>query len=200
MPIKSVQKLKLLKTLWENGISLPRKSYNSGFDDEVRKHLFLLLGVDKNECSNATVDSIDKEAVLFQKRVLYHWPKAGFKKPDLEKKDYFLEEITIDVIPIRRDFVPAPPPPPRASGGYKDFEDKSKSGKAADIAAVHDNHAPGAILQAAPRAASELGHPEFATAIRKMATDPEVLPALAIEGMTKKSMYTHYLPVFQRSL
>ena len=105
----------------------------------------------------------------------------------MQARPFLMENITIDIVPISHEL--DPPRPPRPSGAYKAFEDKTTSGQAKDIAAVHDNHEPGAILRSAPRAASELGHKKFATAIRKMAKDPEVLPELAIEGMSAKSMY-----------
>ena len=69
------------------------------------------------------------------------------------------------------------------------FQEKGKSGQDKAIAAVK-THPPEAILKAAPAAASALGKPKLATAIRMMEKDSEVLPAKAISGMKDEdSMY-----------
>ena len=52
----------------------------------------------------------------------------------------------------------------RKPGPYKKFEDKGPRAQFSAVAAVHDQHEAGAILQAAPKAASVLGHAKLATA------------------------------------
>ena len=190
MSTKSVLKLDLLTRLWNDGFN-PQKKWTSAYDSAARKIIFQMLGIQEEQCSNSTIDNIVDEVSKFQKSVVYYWKSVGAKRDAMEKKDFFKGKITIEVIPVLRELAP-PPQVHRPSGGYKSFEEKKRSGQASDIAAVAE-HPPGAILKAAPRAASDLGFPQFATAIRKMATDPEVLPALAMEGMTRKRMHYYFL-------
>ena len=190
MSTKSVQKLKLLEKLWEDGFP-PNTKWKSEYDQKANELLYDLLGIRKDDCSNSTIDNIDKEVTLFQKRVNYHWGKCGRKKPAMVKRDYFTEKITIEVIPISRELNPHPSP---ASGSYKSFEEKGKSVKALLVAEVLQNAEPGAILAAAPRAASLLDKPVLATALRKVIGGQEDLAKLALEGMKNESkqMYLYF--------
>ena len=87
----------------------------------------------------------------------------------------------------------------RKPGPYKKFEDKGPRAQFSAVAAVHDQHEAGAILQAAPKAASVLGHAKLATAIRKMTKDPDVHPENALKGMNENSTYcVLYLYIFQK--
>ena len=186
-------KLDLLNSLWEQGHRPPAR-WNSDYEEKTRDHLYQLLAIDKQYCSEATTSQINKAAELFQKRVIYYWAKTRKEVPFKNKK-YFTEEISVEVTPLSDDIPELAPPSSdhqRPSGSYKSFDDKGKSAQFAEVRSVHQQHHPRAILRAAPKAASELGLPQLATAIRKMEKDPEVLPALAIEGMKNTSMYALY--------
>ena len=78
----------------------------------------------------------------------------------------------------------------RKPGPYKPFEEKGERAQFLAAAEVLDQHEAGAILQSAPKAASILGHPEHATALRLMNKDPVVHPANALKGMKGTSTYS----------
>ena len=182
---KSVLKLDLLKKLWESGHKPPIK-WDSVYDRKASEFLYQLLGLDKKECSNATIDNIEKEVTSFQKSVLYAWQKCGRKRPAMEKRDVFMQSITIDFVSALHELSP---PPVKASGAYKAYEDKKSRAQSYASAEVLEQHEPAAILDAAPRAAKALGHPELATALRQLNADRDVRPGLAIEGMKNECMY-----------
>ena len=105
---------------------------------------------------------------------------------------YFLQDIKVEVLPLSEDIPELAAPSTSGthhSGAYKSFSEKGSSAQTLDIAAVINQHEPDAILRAAPRAASILGQGTFATAIRKIAKDPEVNAKLALDGMKNQSMY-----------
>ena len=176
-----------------NGIKPPTSKVK--YRESVQKHLYKELGVERQECSEATCEDIDKQALNFCKSAVYNWGKAGSSYPRMEKREFLLEKtISVEVVPISSDIPELASVGPSRSGHqgpYKTFQEKSQSGQAKEIAAVKI-HSPEAILKAAPAAASALGHPTLATAIRIMEKQPEVLPAKAISGMKDEdSMYMY---------
>ena len=174
-----------------NGIKPP--NHRSTYVENVNRHLYRELGVERQECSEASCKFIDIQATNFCKSVVKYWEKSGRKYPQMEQraKQFLLDNISVEVEPISKD-IPELADPPRSGGHhgpYKSFQEKSQSGQDKAIAAVKV-HPPEAILRAAPAAASALGKGELATAIRMMEKQPDVLPAKAISGMKDDdSMY-----------
>ena len=106
---------------------------------------------------------------------------------------YIFRNFSLKVIPISVDIPELAVPSTsrgRKPGPYKTFEDKGERSKFLAAAEVLDQHEAGAILQSAPKAASILGHPEHATALRLMNKDPVVHPANALKGMKGTSTYS----------
>ena len=168
------------------------KIRDSDFEEKVRHHIYLLLGVDEGQCSVTTKKSVASEAMDFRKRVRHFWQKKAANKAKLLAEPYFLQDIQIEVLPLSEDIPELAGPSTSGahhSGAYKPFPEKGPRAQSIDIAAVINQHEPEAILRAAPRAASTLGLGTFATAIRKIAKDPEVNSKLALDGIKNKSMY-----------
>ena len=189
--IKSVRRLDLLLALY-NSSHGPPKTVQSEYVEQAKEHLYQLLDINKQQCSESTKDNIGKAAKLFAVRVVYHWKKVGCKMEPMKKRPYFQENIDVEIVPLAveiPELAASVSGHPRPSGSYKSFPEKGSSAQALDVAAVREQHHPAAILRAAPRAASDLGQPELATAIRKMNSAPDVNPALAIKGMENISMY-----------
>ena len=191
MSEKSVTNLEFWNSLCANGIKPP--THKSSYVERVQKHLWEIFGIERQQCSEATCTDIDKQAVKFCKSAVYNWGKAGSSYPRMEKRAFLLDNtISVKVEPISNDIPELAAAGPSRSGHqgpYKTFQEKGKSGQDKAVAAVK-THPPEAILKAAPAAASALGKPVLATAIRMMEKQPEVLPAKAISGMKDKdSMY-----------
>ena len=67
-------------------------------------HLYKELGVERQECSEATYKDIDKQASNFCKSAVYNWSKAGRSYPRMEKRKFLLEKtISVEVVPISND-------------------------------------------------------------------------------------------------
>ena len=190
MATKSVRKFDLFDALCKSG-KRPPKNFYSSYESEAKEHLYQLLDINQQQCSESTKDNVARAASLFHKRVIYHWKKVGFRMETMKKRPYFQENISVEIVPLSVEIPELAPVSghQRPSGSYKSFDEKGPSAQALDVAAVHAQHDPAAILRAAPKAASVLGKGQLATAIRKMASKPDVLPGLAIEGMENKSMY-----------
>ena len=206
-PVLGVNKRRLLEVLWEKGC----RPKDSDFEFVARHQIYLLLGLREDTCSTETNRDIAAHAQKFRVSVRSFWSpkKCGTNKDLLFAKPYFDGDIEVEVAPSSQedpddddDWAPkvVPPsqedsewtPPPSSSGGrkpgpIKPFYEKGKSARALDAAAVLANHEPGAILQAAPRAASAVGFSETATAMRKMSKDPLTNPGLALDGMKNES-------------
>ena len=190
---RSVQKLKLFNSLCDSGCKPPKNT--KAYEEKVQEQLYVLLCVDRQECSEATTKAIDREANLFRKSATKHFIKHGSHYERMREGDYLKDHISVEIGHISQDIpelAVSAAGSGRKSGPYKSFEDKSQSGQDKAAAAVRAQHPPGAILKAAPKAASTLGMSEFATAMRLMEKDPENLPAKAISGMTDKRMYSAY--------
>ena len=167
------------------------KIRDSDFEEKVRQKIYLLLKVDEGQCSVTTEENIATEAYDFRKRVRHFWQKKGTSKAILLANPYFLQDIKVEVLPLSEDIPELAGPSTSGahhSGAYKPFCAKESSAQSIEIAAVKQ-HEPDAILRAAPWAAAQLGLGTFATAIRKIATDPEVNSKLALEGIKNQSMY-----------
>ena len=186
--VLGVNKRTLLETLWEVG-ARPR---DSDFEEIVKHRIYLILGLREATCSIKTNTDIAHEAQKFCVSVRSYWSpkKCGTNKKLLFAKPYFNGDIIIEVVPPSQEIpeiAPSTSGSGRKPGPIKPYAEKEKSAKAEMAAAVLSNHEAGAILQAAPRAASQLGQPVLATAIRKMAKNVEVNPGLAVDGMKDES-------------
>ena len=181
----SVKKLDFWNSLCAEGIKPPTNK--SSYVENVQKHLWKMLGIGRQECSEATSTFIDKQAVNFCKSAMHAWGKSARKYERMPQQPFLLGDIIVEVEPVAELLGPDRS---RQKGPYKSFQEKSRSGQDKAIAAVKNHNEPEAILKAAPAAASALGKPQLATAIRMMEKQPDVLPAMAISGMKDDSMYT----------
>ena len=183
----------LLDLLWEKG----SRPGDSDFEVIVKHQIYLVLGLREATCSNQTNDDIAHEASKFRKSVQGYWKKIGSHKDILEKKPFFLKDIVVEVVPLSQEIpelAPSTSAGGRKPGPIKPFEEKGPRAQAYMVADVHAQHPPEAVLRAAPKSASQLGLPKTATAIRKMAKDPEVNAGLALDGMkdeSKQSLCNH---------
>ena len=205
-PVIGINKRQLLEVLWQKGC----RPKDKDFELVARHQIYLLLGLREATCSTETNRDISSEAQKFRISVRNFWSpkKCGTNKDRLFAQPYFEGDIIVEVVPPSREDPDddegtpevVPPsqddsewtPPQSTSGGrkpgpIKSFYDKGKSAKALDVAAVLANHEPGAIMAAAPRAASAVGFSETATAMRKMSKDPLTNPGLALDGMKNES-------------
>ena len=189
-PTISVEKVEIFKKLCGAGILPGNRS--SDYERLVRECIHESRpALNETKCSVSTNLEIAKEAEKLDRLIKYHWKKGHSHKNYVENK--LSGDITIELVP---EFHEIPDLAPSTSGGagrrsgpYKTYEEKGSRAQSLDIAAVRQHHAPGAILGAAPAAASELGEKEMATAFRKIAKDPKVNSELAMEGMKNQSMY-----------
>ena len=184
-----VNKKTLLEVLWEKGVR-PR---DKDFEVVAKHQLYLLLGLREATCSITTNKDIASEAEKFCVSVRGYWSpkKCGTNKNRLFAKPYFERDIIIEVIPPSQEIPELAPSNSgnqgRQPGPFKPFEEKGTRAKFAAAAAVRDNHPPGAVLQAAPKAASQLGKAQTATAIRKILKDTDVNAGLALDGTKNES-------------
>ena len=185
---RGINRKNLLTDLWDRGV----RPLDKDFEELVKHRLYLLLDLREATCSSATNKSIAAEAAKFRTRVRDIW-KRQTKKDVLFSKPYFLDDIVINIVPIVQE---NPELAPSTSGGsvpgprkpFEELKARAKSYRAADVRAAHE---PGAILQAAPKAASQLGLGQTASAIRLMQEDPVVNPGLALDGMKNESKQFH---------
>ena len=189
---RSVQKLKLFNSLCDSGCKPPKNT--KAYEEQVQEHLYRLLCADRQECSEATTNLIDREANLFRKSATQHYKRHGSHYERMKEGDYLQGYISVEIEHISKDIpelAASVAGSSRQSGPYKSFEDKSKSGQDKAAAAVRAQHPPGAILKAGPKAASTLGMPKLATALRKLEKDPENLAEKALSGMAdEQRMYS----------
>ena len=201
-PTVSVTKLEIFHHLCEAGL-FPSVS-NRDYERQVRECLHDALGLDEKVCSVSTNLAIADQAEKFFKSTKYYYNNNSCNRhPDrVAKKPYMTEGvITIEVVPVFHDIAQLAPSTSghglKVRGPYKSFEAKESSAQTKDIAKV-SKHEPGAIVRATPAAAAKLGLPKFATALRKMAKDPEVNAEKAMDGMENKSEYTFIIYTFKK--
>ena len=190
---RSVEKLKLFNSLCDSGCKPPKNT--KAYEEKVQEHLYRLLCVDRQEVSEATAKVIDDEANHFRQSATQHFKRVGNHYERMKAGDYLKGHISVEIQHISEDIpelAPSAAGSGRQPGPYKSFEAKSQSGQDKAAAAVRAQHPPGAILKAAPKAATTLGMSEFASALKLMEKDPKNLPAKAISGMTDERMYSAY--------
>ena len=192
-PVLKLGRRVLLFELWERNV-FPR---DPNYEHLVLNNLYVLLGLREATCSVKTNEAIASEAHKFRVRVQDLWKKHGSHKNTLFSKPYFEHDIVIEVVPLSQEIPELAPSTSAAPGGrqpgpFKPFEEKGPRAQALMVADVHAKHPPEAILRAAPKAASQLGLPKTATAIRKMAKDHEVNAGLALDGMKDESKQADY--------
>ena len=187
---RGVLKSAILKKLREiSGYSPNNDSHHL---ELVENAVFELLGLDRQQCSDSTKQNVFSAAKKCHMSMNYHWGKASYHWEAFENKPFFKQNLMVEIVPIVVDNPElAPAPRQRSSGSYKTFEEKGYRAQALAAADVRAQHPPGAILMAAPKSASALGHGELATALRQLNEAPEVMPAKAIYGMNDdKRMYS----------
>ena len=97
MSERGVKNLDFWKSLCANGIKPPTNK--AKYLESVQKHLYKELGVERQECSEATYKDIDKQASNFCKSAVYNWSKAGRSYPRMEKRKFLLEKtISVEVV------------------------------------------------------------------------------------------------------
>ena len=97
MSERGVKNLDFWKSLCANGIKPPTNK--AKYLESIQKHLYKELGVERQECSEATYKDIDKQASNFCKSAVYNWSKAGRSYPRMEKRKFLLEKtISVEVV------------------------------------------------------------------------------------------------------